>query len=312
MRKDPKNFFTVGRVISSTFFCDISMLSCPKVFMCLWSEPVGETPTEFKRPEDQKKFRENWLGGSVYSNTQRFVVVRPRYGQHFSMCLLIKTYVGKGAAEFKSDAHAYAIIYVGRNPPNKLPLEPELTKQPIRMIPVDETEQLSVASRLNFGKPTPVEHNLRVKHIGHLDQQHIYRLVRYYEQESVVPSSPAGGVALGSSRRGSTSAYTGELLSSSISGEERGGMNSQSTAGGRTSSSHGLSRDHVPNDLQREFQELSVRDRSNALPAPSSITIRPAKERAYTQHRSESDALDPVSFREPRGRKDSGRHRPRR
>jgi len=47
----------------------------------------------------------------------------------------------------------------------------------------DETSIiLSKRSRLNFGKPTPVEHNLRVKSVGRIHPEHIPRLLRYFDE----------------------------------------------------------------------------------------------------------------------------------
>ena len=172
--------------------------------MCLWSEPVGETTTIPLREDQRKKFSQNWLQEPVYSNTQRFVVVRPRYEQHFSMCLPIKTYGGKGAAKFWRDPGSHGIIFTGQDPPDTLPREPELTKMPIRVHTVDPTEQLDEESRINFAKPTPVEHNLKVKNIGRVNRDHIHRLERYFEQEILGPPSAAGAAVLFYIVRGST------------------------------------------------------------------------------------------------------------
>jgi hypothetical protein len=81
MRNDP--FFVPGRVSYSHFpFKWPLSLTFEQVFACLWTEPLGRTNVVSEGPE----FSRVWLGGWVYTNIQRFVVVLPRLEQRFSFC----------------------------------------------------------------------------------------------------------------------------------------------------------------------------------------------------------------------------------
>jgi hypothetical protein len=51
------------------------------------------------------------------------------------------------------------------------------------MDPRTSRDVLHPNSRLNFGKPTPVEHNLRVQHIGDINPQHLDILLDYFKAE---------------------------------------------------------------------------------------------------------------------------------
>jgi hypothetical protein len=50
------------------------------------------------------------------------------------------------------------------------------------MIPEIPSIFLDERSRLNFGKPTPVEHNLRMKSVGCINPTHLARLLRYFDE----------------------------------------------------------------------------------------------------------------------------------
>jgi hypothetical protein len=52
------------------------------------------------------------------------------------------------------------------------------------MMPHSQKDILDTRSRLNFGKPTPVDHNLHVKNVGVIHPQHTHRLLRYYDDEN--------------------------------------------------------------------------------------------------------------------------------
>lgn len=52
------------------------------------------------------------------------------------------------------------------------------------MNPVNRGDCLDPTSRLNFGMPTPVHHNLRVKYIGDINPAHMHLLIRYFDHEN--------------------------------------------------------------------------------------------------------------------------------
>src|SRR5205809_8039903 len=95
----------------------------------------------------------------------------------------IKTYGGKGTAKNPLSHHQHSIIYTTKEP-FKHKNEPEFVKKAIYMAPTDPSQQLDKMSRLNFGKPTPVEHNLKVHYIGDIHKSHLHRLMRYCDEEN--------------------------------------------------------------------------------------------------------------------------------
>jgi hypothetical protein len=103
----------------------------------------------------------------------------------------IKTYGSKGSGKFGFKSHLqHAIIYTGDTEPQRLKAEQQFTKIPIRMLPVNLRDTLRPQSRLNFGKPTPVDHNHYVKYIGDIDEHHLETLLKYYDEEHCVRLSP--------------------------------------------------------------------------------------------------------------------------
>jgi hypothetical protein len=80
--------------------------------------------------------------------------------------------------------HQHCIIYTGKIEPQRLSVEPPFSKRPIQMNLVNKSAYLDLASRLNFGMPIPVHHNLRVKHIGDINPAHMHLLIRYFDHEN--------------------------------------------------------------------------------------------------------------------------------
>jgi hypothetical protein len=103
----------------------------------------------------------------------------------------INTYGFKGTAKNPGSHHQHAIIYTGESEPLKLATELEFEKLPIKMEPCSPRATLHSRSRLNFGKPTAVQHNLRVKIIGDITPQHLQNLFQYFvtEQEGMLANA---------------------------------------------------------------------------------------------------------------------------
>ncbi len=95
----------------------------------------------------------------------------------------IKTYGHRGTAKNRASHDQHAIIFTGTEP-DPLPGEGEFSKESLEMEPINQMEVLDPRSRLHFAKPTPVEHNLRVKHIGDIVHGDILLLFRFYEEEN--------------------------------------------------------------------------------------------------------------------------------
>lgn len=78
----------------------------------------------------------------------------------------------------------HSIIYTGDTAPEKLPEEKKLNKPPIRVIPIDASQNLSPLSRIHYAKPYPVEHNVKVCEVGMIAERDRKKIVGYYRIES--------------------------------------------------------------------------------------------------------------------------------
>lgn len=58
-----------------------------------------------------------------------------------------------------------------------------MNKQPIKIVPIDQTEKLDEYSRINLAKIYPVEHNVKVCNVGMVDENDIKILRSYYKTE---------------------------------------------------------------------------------------------------------------------------------
>jgi hypothetical protein len=96
----------------------------------------------------------------------------------------IKTYGHKGTAKNQNAHHNHSMIYATGMQPQQIRGEADFRKKAIEMRPADNRDILDPESRLNFAKPTPVGHNLRVKHLGRIIPEHIHRLFRSYREEN--------------------------------------------------------------------------------------------------------------------------------
>jgi len=73
-------------------------------------------------------------------------------------------------------------VYSSNQPPTKLPGEKKLNKDPIRICIVNEEEKLDVLSRINLAKTYPVEHNVKVKHVGMVRPEDLKKLKAYWKE----------------------------------------------------------------------------------------------------------------------------------
>ena len=74
------------------------------------------------------------------------------------------------------------MLFTGDVAPPKLSNETKMNKEPIQMIPVDQTEKLDPKSRVDLAKTFPVEHNVKVKNVGMISSHHLKRLVQYVKE----------------------------------------------------------------------------------------------------------------------------------
>ena len=76
---------------------------------------------------------------------------------------------------------SHTIVYTGQRPPTRRAEEAEMMKDPIRVIPSNANEKLDPMARINFGKVYPIEHNVKVKEIGQVDEESIPKLRQYFK-----------------------------------------------------------------------------------------------------------------------------------
>ncbi|KAI4246663.1 MAG: hypothetical protein LQ352_006341 [Teloschistes flavicans] len=146
------------------------------VFSKLHTEEAGSTSADMHT----FGFSTVAYDGRVYSQLRRFVVVKPKPKEFYCLCVPITTYSGKGTGKKGVDKNAHTIIYTGSHAPQRLPEEKGMNKAPLRVIPVGPGEILDPKSRINLGKPYPVEWNNRVKAIGRLDAASRVNLMAYW------------------------------------------------------------------------------------------------------------------------------------
>ncbi|CAO2654012.1 Nn.00g107450.m01.CDS01 [Neocucurbitaria sp. VM-36] len=116
---------------------------------------------------------------------RRFVVVRVSPRQHFVYACMISTYQNKGTLAPRCNSSEHAVVHMVGTQPQLLPgeLEKGLRKEPIQVVPADETESLHPTSRLCFGKFYPIEWNVEAKDIGFVAQHDMSKLLAYFEEE---------------------------------------------------------------------------------------------------------------------------------
>jgi len=91
----------------------------------------------------------------------------------------VQTYNGRGTTKPGVIMSDHGIIHTTKQAPDQLPGE-SLTKNSIRVEPT-ATESLEPASRVNYGKPYVVEHNVKVLDIGMVVPGHRYLIESYFE-----------------------------------------------------------------------------------------------------------------------------------
>ena len=74
------------------------------------------------------------------------------------------------------------MVYSGNEPPEPLPGEKEMTKDPLRIELVNPTEKLETKWRLNLGKVYVIEHNYKVQDVGVIDERSLPKLLVYRQE----------------------------------------------------------------------------------------------------------------------------------
>jgi hypothetical protein len=136
--------------------------------MTLWSEPASSIA------RDGPNFSSSTIGGRIFSETRRFVVVRSGHG--YALCCPIQTYQKRGTTKSRINVENHAIVYAAGSEPKLLPEEelPGMGSFPIVM--EDKSVTVDQSSRLNFGKVYTVEHNIKVRNVGKINKESLSRL----------------------------------------------------------------------------------------------------------------------------------------
>ncbi|KAL9603953.1 MAG: hypothetical protein Q9219_000891 [cf. Caloplaca sp. 3 TL-2023] len=112
----------------------------------------------------------------AYSQLRRFVVVKSRPKEYYSLCM------GQGAAKKGVDQNAHTIIYTGSRAPERQPTEHAMKKSPLQVIPVRPDEKLDSMSRVNLGKTYTIEWNTKVKEIGYVERDSLVKMISYWRK----------------------------------------------------------------------------------------------------------------------------------
>ena len=177
VRSTPRKFFTVG-----------------KVFMVLWSEPAGQTLVTGGVSTRRPGTAEGRYGEMVFSKVRRFVVIRE--AATYCSALPIATYGTQGVGKSNVTKSEHAIIHTGRSPPAPMrteePLRGELGMRPdpIRVDPDDREDKLDPRSRIDFGKVHTIQHNIKVKSYGKVNEKSAQALIQQFNNCWYAPSVP--------------------------------------------------------------------------------------------------------------------------
>ncbi|KAM5437156.1 hypothetical protein MferCBS31731_005573 [Microsporum ferrugineum] len=139
--------------------------SFPLVLSVLWAQPAGDTSVPHDR--NNPYFYATRLGQEVHANIRRMVVVKNEQGCSWA----INTYGERGLLKRGIDLNTHAAVYMrgsepAPNDPTRVPGLP-----PIMINPYSPREQLHSKSYLNFGKVFTVDHNIKVKPVGHVSEE---------------------------------------------------------------------------------------------------------------------------------------------
>jgi hypothetical protein len=111
--------------------------------------------------------------------------VRCPHDLHFSDASLtcvraITTHSGKGAAQ--KNAAEHGIVYTGKEPPPPLKAERGMLTTAIRIDPFEGSRPLHLFSRVNYAKTYTIEHNVKVKPYGTVNNLYMHHLFKQWTE----------------------------------------------------------------------------------------------------------------------------------
>lgn len=201
---DAERLYSSFQVRSHRFFV------VGRVFLILWVEPAGTTAVTSLERNDfiPGRFQDEF----IYSKVRRFVVVRR--AETYCSAIPIMTYGGQGTGKRGVKKSEHVIIHTGSQAP--LPLASESPARgdssmrpfPIRVIADNPTDKLDDESRLDLGKVSTIQHNVKVKPFGNVHPSSMDALISQFQNvwsdgaQSATPSSvgPSAGAPESSKR----------------------------------------------------------------------------------------------------------------
>jgi hypothetical protein len=155
-----------------------------KVFSVIMNETAGSTAatpyaTDYNtsRSINAVKYQDNW----VHTNVRRFVVVRQK--REFCFACPIYTYSGRGTTKHGVQASEHGIAYSSGSQPTLLPGEFGITKVSLPVIMTPGERFLDTASRIYYGIHHPIQYNVKVKDVGHVVPELVYKLIDNWKEE---------------------------------------------------------------------------------------------------------------------------------
>ena len=96
----------------------------------------------------------------------------------------ITTYQNRGTLKTGCVPSEHSVVYLDGTTATAYEGEYErgMTKQPIKVVPCDQSVMIKPGSRLRFGKHFSLEMNVKVKNIGQVHADSMPNLIEYYEE----------------------------------------------------------------------------------------------------------------------------------
>ncbi|ERF75812.1 hypothetical protein EPUS_01642 [Endocarpon pusillum Z07020] len=172
-----------GNRLSPTRFIERQGKSMEKFFVrgrvlaMLWHENAGSRGTQLSEASRRGPYQQD-----IITKTRRMVLVKKMHG--FSWCIPIHTYSGQGVTKrglSREDIERHAVIYMQGTKSQPRQDERGLVKEPIAVKPASPDQKLDPMSRLNFGKPYTVEHNIKAMEVGMVTDKSMPYLVTYFQ-----------------------------------------------------------------------------------------------------------------------------------
>lgn len=101
---------------------------------------------------------------------------RPRFDTFHSP---ITTHGGRATTKPGVDQTVHTIVYSTDDPPEKMPGEEKMLKDPLRIVLCSPDDKLDPKSRINLGRVHPIDHNVKVKQIGDVHPRSLPKLLGY-------------------------------------------------------------------------------------------------------------------------------------